>query len=64
MFFMLQLNRQSFLAMRRNMKLAPKFYGPFQVLEKIGNVAYKLAFALDSTIHQVFSCFTAQKESE
>lgn len=39
----LQLYRQQTLSARRNKKLAPRFYGPFQIEEKVGKggkVAY------------------------
>jgi len=34
------------MAKRRNDKLSPRFYGLFQVLERIGSVAYKLSLPL------------------
>ena len=37
----LQPYRQSTAAQRRNQKLAPKFFGPFQIHSKIGTVAYR-----------------------
>jgi hypothetical protein len=49
----LQPHVQSSVAYRTNQKLAFKYYGPFQVLQRIGNVAYKLDLPETSRIHPV-----------
>jgi hypothetical protein len=35
-------------------KLAAKFYGPFEILERIGPIAYMLALPASMTVHNVF----------
>ena len=42
------------LARHINEKLSPCFYGPFQVIDKIGPVAYRLALPLTCLRHLVF----------
>lgn len=38
----LQPHQQTSVTQRRNLKLLPRFYGPFQIEGRIGEVAYKL----------------------
>lgn len=54
MYLKLRPYRQKSLAQRRNEKLAPRFYGPFEVLAKVGQVAYRLRLPASATIHPVF----------
>jgi hypothetical protein len=35
-------------------KLAPKFYGPYTILKRIGPMAYKFALSSHSKLHTVF----------
>ena len=35
-------------------KLSPRYCGPFTILERIGNIAYKLALPKGSLVHLVF----------
>jgi len=50
----LQPYRQKSLALRKNLNLSPRFYNPFQILSRIGSVAYKLALPAEARIHPVF----------
>ena len=52
-FLRLQPYKKSSLKLKGNQKLAPNFYGPYKVLQKIGSVAYKLELP-PSCIHPVF----------
>jgi hypothetical protein len=45
---------QSSLAPRSNQKLSFKFFGPYEVLAKVGSVAYKIGLTTSSSVHPVF----------
>jgi hypothetical protein len=53
-FLKIQPYVQSSLAHRANQKLAFKFFGHFQIVQKIGTVAYKLQLPDTSHLHPVF----------
>ncbi|KAA8539824.1 hypothetical protein F0562_026516 [Nyssa sinensis] len=50
----LQPFKQVSLALRKNVKLAPKYFGPFQILQKLRPVAYKLDLPSSLRLHPVF----------
>ncbi|CAM8925994.1 unnamed protein product [Rhodiola kirilowii] len=50
----LQPYRQHSLRNQPCSKLSKRFYGPFQILEKIGKVAYRLQLPANAHIHKVF----------
>lgn len=50
----LQAYKQISVAGTGNHKLNPKFFGPFEVLKKIGTCAYRLNLPAGSSIHPVF----------
>ena len=41
-FLKLQPYRQNSMAVRKNLKLNPRYYGPFQISKRFGMVAYEL----------------------
>lgn len=50
----LQPYRQHSVAKPLSAKLAPRYYGPFEILERVGPVAYKLRLPEGSRVHNVF----------
>ena len=53
-FLKLRPYRQKSLAARKNEKLAARFYCPFRVLARVGQVAYRLELSASAHIHPMF----------
>ncbi|MCI01082.1 transposon TF2-1 polyprotein, partial [Trifolium medium] len=50
----LQPYRQQSVALRKNQKLGMRYFGPFEIIACVGNVAYKLKLPDNAKIHPVF----------
>lgn len=59
----LQPHRQSTSASRRNLKLAAKYHVPFQIVDKVGPLAYKmqLPFGSKSTIFHISQALSLRR---
>ena len=53
-FLKLQPYRQQTIAIRKNLKLSAKYFGPFRIIEKVRTVAYKLQLPPGARVHPVF----------
>lgn len=50
----IQPYRQNAFSLRGSLKLRSKFYGPYRIIERIGEVSYKLHLSEGTNIHPVF----------
>jgi hypothetical protein len=53
-FLWLQPYRQSSLKRKGAEKLKPRFYGPYRIIRRVGEVAYELELPKGSKIHNIF----------
>ena len=53
-YLMLQPYKQSSLKKSGAEKLKPRFYGPYKVIRKVGEVAYEIELLEGSRVHNVF----------
>ena len=60
-FVRLQPYKQLPLKQQGKNKVAPKFYGPYQIVQKISKVAYELKLPETSRIHNVFHVSNIKK---
>lgn len=58
----LQLYRQTLVAVKQALKFSAKYYGPYKVLTRVGQVAYKLGKPVTSYIHPVFHVSMLKKK--
>lgn len=58
----LQPYRQTSIALRKTLKLPARYYGPFQIIAKVDQVACKLELPLTTTIHPVFHVSLLKKK--
>ena len=61
-FLCLQPYKQTTVAFKGNRKLSPQFFGPYKVLQRVGQVAYKLELFVDSKIHHIFHVSSLKKK--
>ena len=54
-FFLKVMPKRGVVRFDKRGKLAPRYIGPFEILEKVGTIAYRLALPLNlSGVHKVF----------
>jgi hypothetical protein len=50
----IQPYRQNAFGLRGSLKLRSKYYGPFKIIERVGELAYRLQLPTTTSIHPVF----------
>ena len=54
MYLRLHTYKQTTIKGKGSEKLKPRFYGPYKVIRKVGEVAYELELPMGSKVHNVF----------